>query len=184
MRGKEFVYRVGDYMHVSEFLAMIKTQLSVVVPADVKVVVTSDSTSSAVSDADSDSVPPTVVVVMTSLKMVRDVQLSANATGFYVAMSDAAAEAYRFSGVMHDSVLEPSKSLMAAPNQVSQFKFSVPFTLEPGRQHAKTIDKQWKRTTILSVAEPFPCAVTRQEVIKRELKELSPIEVCPLMEYA
>lgn len=65
---------------------------------------------------------------------------------------------------------------IAYRNEYSVFQFSVPYTKE-GRAHAKTMDLQWKRTTILYVKHPFPYILTRQVVTKREVRDLSPIEV-------
>lgn len=65
---------------------------------------------------------------------------------------------------------------IAYRNEYSVFQFSVPYTKE-GKAHAKTMDLQWKRTTTLYVKYPFPYILTRQIVIKREVRDLSPIEV-------
>lgn len=62
-------------------------------------------------------------------------------------------------------------------NQVRSFYYSVPFTLDGTRAQAKRIDEQWLRTTVLTVKEPFPYILTRQLVISREVKLVSPIEV-------
>lgn len=63
-----------------------------------------------------------------------------------------------------------------AVNQLSRFQFSVPFT-QSGKAHAKTIDLQWKKTTILTVPHAFPFMLLRQQVCKREIRKLNPIEV-------
>lgn len=65
---------------------------------------------------------------------------------------------------------------MESLNQVNQFKYSVPFTLT-GKSQAKTIDQQWKRSTILIVKEPFPYIMTRQLVFSRHIQTYCPIEV-------
>jgi hypothetical protein len=39
------------------------------------------------------------------------------------------------------------------------------------------MDLQWKRTTTLTVKEPFPGIFTRQQVMSSTSAELSPIEV-------
>lgn len=62
-------------------------------------------------------------------------------------------------------------------NQVTSFQYSVPFTQDTGKSHAKKIDDQWMRTTTLYVREPFPYILTRQLVVRRDVKVLSPIEV-------
>lgn len=68
-----------------------------------------------------------------------------------------------------------TKEGIAAPNQFKSFQYSVPFTLEGG-VHAKSIDKQWKRTTILEIEEPFPYKTCRHLVISRSMRELNPVE--------
>lgn len=68
-----------------------------------------------------------------------------------------------------------SKVGIAAANQFMSFQYSVPFTLEGG-VHAKSIDKQWKRTTILEVEESFPYMTCRQLVTSRSMRELNPVE--------
>ena len=65
----------------------------------------------------------------------------------------------------------------AAYMQVMRFQYSIPYTLEAGRTHARTMDCQWKRTTTLTVKEPFPGIFTRQLVVHSQSTDLSPIEV-------
>lgn len=60
-------------------------------------------------------------------------------------------------------------------NEVVCFKFSVPFT-KKGKAHGE-ISEQFKRTTFLYVEEPFPGSITRQQVIRRQVRVLTPIEV-------
>jgi hypothetical protein len=61
-------------------------------------------------------------------------------------------------------------------NQTKRFLHSVPYTLD-GKSHAKSINEQWKRTIILSVAEPFPFVYCRQPICNKFTRELCPIEV-------
>eukprot|EP00602_Paraphysomonas_sp_CaronLab_P002402 CAMPEP_0185034850 /NCGR_PEP_ID=MMETSP1103-20130426/25108_1 /TAXON_ID=36769 /ORGANISM="Paraphysomonas bandaiensis, Strain Caron Lab Isolate" /LENGTH=92 /DNA_ID=CAMNT_0027571663 /DNA_START=61 /DNA_END=335 /DNA_ORIENTATION=+ len=61
-------------------------------------------------------------------------------------------------------------------NEYSAFQFSVPFT-KGGKAHAKPMDLQWKKTAVLYVPQPFPYVLTCQAVCKREVRDLSPIEV-------
>jgi hypothetical protein len=63
-----------------------------------------------------------------------------------------------------------------ASNQVDVFTYSVPFTLA-GKSHAKTMDDQWMLSTLLTVPQPFPFIMTRQEVLVREVRTFAPIEV-------
>jgi hypothetical protein len=64
---------------------------------------------------------------------------------------------------------------IASPNQSKHFQYSVPFTREGG-VHARSIELQWKRTTSLEVEDPFPCMSSRQLVLRRSIRELTPIE--------
>lgn len=63
-----------------------------------------------------------------------------------------------------------------AISRVGQFQYSVPFTKTDNKTYAKTIDKQWKRTTYLTVKESFPFINIRATVVRRDIRELSPIE--------
>jgi hypothetical protein len=97
--------------------------------------------------------------------------------------SSAAATAYG-NGTGYVSKRPPSFSLAKdltlgashTQNQVHIFHYSVPFTLT-GKNHAKSIDEQWMRNTILTVKDPFPYVLTRQSVCSREVRTYSPIEV-------
>ena len=52
--------------------------------------------------------------------------------------------------------LAATPTTIAECSSTTHFTYSVPYTTDPLRAHAKTIDSQWKRTTYLSVQEPFP----------------------------
>ena len=54
------------------------------------------------------------------------------------------------------STLAERSSTIAECSSTTHFTYSVPYTSDPLKAHAKTIDSQWKRTTYLSVLEPFP----------------------------
>ena len=62
-------------------------------------------------------------------------------------------------------------------NQVKNFQYSVPFTLDTNRTHAKTMNTQWKRNIILSVEDYFPYIQNRQIIITKHIIELCPIKV-------
>ena len=137
LRGKEFIYRNANNLHLSDFQKLLSAHVSELVDVGTKVLVVLDTT----------KVPPETtpdaVVMLTSVKP-----------------------------------LKPTAAMradVAGPNQAKVFQYSVPFTLEGGT-HARTIDKQCKRTTILEVGEPFPCMTPRQLVVKRTTRDLSPIE--------
>ena len=50
-------------------------------------------------------------------------------------------------------------------------------TSDRSKVHARGVDQQWKRTTILTVKESFPGIFSRQPVSSFKYIELSPIEV-------
>lgn len=62
-------------------------------------------------------------------------------------------------------------ALLAAP---MVFKFALPFTL--GKSAYGKTSEQMKRITYLSVAQQFPCALSRQVVVARREEIRSPIE--------
>jgi len=152
LRNKEFIVRNGNYLHVSEFQALIKCQLQLLVGEKVPVSVLPDTS----------PVPPEDSVeayaYMTSVTPVfkrGDPTLSVPARLEH----------------WNERITN-----LATENEYSTFQFSVPFTKE-GKAHAKSIDLQWKRTTVLHVPRPFPYVLTRQVVCKREVRDLTPIEV-------
>jgi len=59
-------------------------------------------------------------------------------------------------------------------NRINSFSFDTPFTIS-GKAHGST-HEQWKRKTVLTVANNFPYIVKRQQVIARSEIILSPIE--------
>ena len=63
-----------------------------------------------------------------------------------------------------------------AMSRVFQFHYSVPFTKQGNKAYAKTLDKQWKRTTYLTTKDSFPFVNIRSCVLKRGVRDLSPIE--------
>lgn len=57
------------------------------------------------------------------------------------------------------------------------FRYSIPYTQDRSKVHARGVDQQWKRTIILTVKESFPGIYSRQPVVSSKCYELSPIEV-------
>ena len=151
LRGKEFIVRNGNYLHVSDFQGLIRTYLQSLVGDGIPVSILPDT--APVPDGDKDE----AFAYMTSVNPVLPKD-----TGHSNALLFSTD-----SRILHN---------MAKQNEISTFQFSVPFTKE-GRAHAKTIDLQWKRTTVLTVPHPFPYLLTHQEVVKREVRDLTPIEV-------
>ena len=151
LRGKEFIVRNGNYLHVSDFQSLIRSHLQSLVEDGIPVSILPDT--APVPDSDKEE----AFAYMTSVNPVL-----AKGTGHSRAL-----------------VLSTESQIlqnMAKQNEISTFQFSVPFTKE-GKSHAKTIDLQWKRTTVLTVPHPFPFLLTYQEVVKREVRDLTPIEV-------
>jgi hypothetical protein len=156
LRGKEYIVRNGSYLHVSEFQSLIKQQLQLLVGNEVPVFVLPDTSPMPSDDAQE------AYAYMTSLTPV--------------IMNNS-------SSLSNEDITSPTSLLwkkrldnISYRNEYSRFLFSVPYTKE-GRAHAKTMDLQWKRTTTLTVRYPFPYILSRQIVIKREVRDLSPIEV-------
>lgn len=65
-------------------------------------------------------------------------------------------------------------SVQAIPKVCGEYHYSLPFTLQGGA-YGKT-SEQFKRTTRLVVSETFPCKSTRQVVVSKAEKVLTPIE--------
>lgn len=146
--------RNGSYLHVSEFQSLIKQQLQFLVGTDVPVFVLPDTSPMPSNEAQE------AYAYMTSLTPV-----VINPSELYTDVTSATSTSWK-------------KRLdnISYRNEYSCFQFSVPYTKE-GKAHAKTMDLQWKRTTTLTVRHPFPYILSRQVVIKREVRDLSPIEV-------
>lgn len=142
-------------MHVSEFQSLIKQQLQILVGNDIPVFVLPDTSPMPSEDAQE------AYAYMTSLTPIV-MNPSNDSTN----------------DLTSPTILSWKKRLdnISYRNEYSRFQFSVPYTKE-GRAHAKTMDLQWKRTTTLTVRYPFPYILSRQIVIKREVRDLSPIEV-------
>ena len=151
LRGREFIYRNANHLRVAEFQALMKTHLENIVAKDKGIVVTvsSDTNMNSSSEESKDA-----FIYMTSVKPIMSVK-----SDKYYSIS---------------SITNPDE--IALLNQVRCFQFSVPFTKTGKSAYAKEINQQWKRTTILTTKDCFPSIVTRQLVIKRDIKELNPIE--------
>jgi hypothetical protein len=61
-------------------------------------------------------------------------------------------------------------------HNVKVFKYEIPFTLN-GKSHSQRIDEQYKKKITLTVEEPFPCTFVRQEVTRKEVIILNPLQV-------
>lgn len=177
LADKEFIYRNADLLHVSEFQNMLKNHLrdilpglccsvipdSYYLPDAAKVAAIPDTPAATGSD---ETAPPgnsTVFIIMAAVKPFQ-YPLTVEAAGSW---SDQDRRVSRNGRDGYD---------FDALSRVGQFQYSVPFTKVEGKAYAKTIDKQWKRTTYLTVKHPFPFVNIRAPVVKREMRELCPIE--------
>lgn len=164
LRGKEFIFRNGNHVHVKEFQDQVISHLKSIVEEGVTVsVVQNISADHALDDS------RTAYIIMNSVKLMmnKSSELSVRS------MNNVAA-----SGNKSRPTSFPLSDKMAVEgaNQVKVFHYNVPFT-QKGKSHAKSIDEQWMRSTILTVKEPFPFIMTRQLVQSREIRVYSPIEV-------
>lgn len=179
LRGKEFIFRNASHLHVSEFQALVANHLKAIVAEGTEVKMIQDS--NAPSDMQ-DS--PIAYLIMNSVKLIMSKgnigSLSSAIANKYISMSYGA-NAPRLAAAPKEyyggsGMLPSHNSNVQSLNQVAIFQYSSPFTQDGSRSHAKKIDDQWIRTTILTVKEPFPYVLTRQLVISRETRIYCPIE--------
>jgi Dock homology region 2 len=79
-----------------------------------------------------------------------------------------------------DGTAVPSKmedNPIDASTLANVFRYSIPYTQDRSKVHARGVDQQWKRSFILTVKETFPGIYSRQPVMSSTCVELSPIEV-------
>lgn len=148
-------------MHVKEFQDAVVGHLRSIVDDGVSVVIAQN-----ISNDHTLTDPLIAVIIMNSVKLLK------SASEMSLRSMDSAS--------MHNkrppSFPPADRTNVEAANQVKAFHYSVPFTLH-GKSHAKSIDEQWMRSTILTVKDPFPYILTRQLVQSREVRIYSPIEV-------
>jgi hypothetical protein len=167
LRGKEFIFRNANHLHVSEFQTLVISHLkSIVLPGvDVKIVQDINSAQKNLDDIN------IAFMVMNSVKLVVS---KSSKLSFRAINNNVVKRPMFFAGDFGGN--EGNKHIEAL-NQVSVFQYSVPFTKDATRAHAKRIDEQWLRTTVLTVKEPFPYILTRQLVVRRDIRDFCPIEV-------
>jgi hypothetical protein len=175
LRGKEFIFRNASHLHVSEFQTLVVNHLKAIVNEGVEVKMVQDTNiPSDVQDS------KFAYLIMNSVRLVMNKGNAANFTGSsaskYNNINTGRLSANSKPQVNYNSVVNYS-SFVESFNQVNVFQYSVPFTQDGTRAHAKKIDEQWIRLIVLTVKEPFPYILTRQQVISREIKIFSPIEV-------
>jgi hypothetical protein len=163
LRNKEFIFRNGNHMHVKEFQDQVLSHLKSIVDEGVSVLIVQNiGADHALND------PKLAFIIMNSVKVMKNAATELSIR----TLDNPNACNKRPSSFQHSA----DKSNVEAANQVRIFHYSVPFT-QSGRSHAKSIDEQWMRSTILTVKEPFPYIMTRQLVQSREIRTYSPIEV-------
>ena len=175
LKGKEFIYRNGVHLHVSEFMKLLCDQLKSIVADGVEVKIVNDNSQGS-SKAIALDDARFAFITMNTVKLL--MESSGSSSGILSASATNASRPSSLSkkGSKH---LKPSAEKgVEVFNQVARFSYSVPFTKDAnGKAHAKNIDAQWMRITTLTVKEPFPFVLTRQVVQSRSVRELSPIEV-------
>jgi hypothetical protein len=182
LRGKEFIFRNANHLHVSEFHALVISHLKAVVAESVEVKMVQDG--NAPSDIQGSS---SAYLIMNSVKLVMQKCNMTSFTGsnaMRCSTPSYGTPSNRWTTSGHSTRYPTSNGSIQnhntdveSLNQVNVFSYSVPFTQDGVRTHAKKIDEQWLRMTLLTVKEPFPYILTRQLVISREIKNYSPIEV-------
>jgi hypothetical protein len=166
LRDKEFIFRNATHLHVSEFHALVMNHVKSIVAEGVEIKMVKD----AIASLDAS---PTSATTPTAAPLVTGANIVMNSVKLCMAQQSKHNPCKLLGGKRHLSRMNNTEDL----HQVTMFQYSVPFTLESGRSHAKKIDDQWMRTTTLHVREPFPYALTRQLVVKRDVRIMSPIEV-------
>lgn len=149
-------------MHVKDFQDQVISHLKSIVDDGVAVSIVQNMTADHVLDD-----PKVAFIIMNSVKLMKN-----SATELSLrTMDNLTASSKR-----PRSFPQSDRLTVEAANQVRSFHYSVPFTIT-GKSHAKSIEDQWMRSTILTVKEQFPYILTRQLVHTREIRIYSPIEV-------
>lgn len=174
LRDKEFIFRNATHLHVSEFHALVMNHVKSIVADGVEVKMVKDATSSLDNNTNNNNNNNSNGSPTLNGGTVSGANIVMNAVKLCMAQSSKHNPGKLLDG-RHRRLhrMNHTEDL----HQVTTFQYSVPFTQDPGRSHAKKIDDQWMRTTFLTVREPFPFALTRQLVIHRDVKILNPIEV-------
>ncbi len=166
LRDKEFIFRNANHLHVSEFHTLVMNHVKSIVRDGVDVKLIHDVNGN--QDFKDENI---AYIIMNSVKLVMTQYGKSNQYRLVVGgqFSNKRPTSFPRSALANFRVEDM--------NQASVFQYSQPFTQDGSRAHAKKIDEQWMKTTILTVKEPFPYILTRQLVVSREVHILSPIEV-------
>jgi hypothetical protein len=189
LREKEFIFRNANHLHVSEFHALVISHLKSVVLDGVEVKIIQDNLSS-IAEITANN-PKCALIVMNSVKPVRAITsshlnsyrlISSNEKPLTLGRSSSSSGSSYSSneGDKDDSTNGPnsiSSCLGSYSSNMMRFQYSVPFTQDGGKAHAKKMEDQWTKYTVLTVRETFPYILTRQQVVFRDVTVLSPIEV-------
>lgn len=166
LRGKEFIFRNANHLHVSEFHTLVINHAKSVALAGAEVKIIHDGNT--LQDIKDENV---AYIIMNSVKVVHT---QCNRPNPFRLISENPARNYRVDYVPRSTL---ANFHLEDLNQASIFRYAQPFTLDGSRNHAKKIEDQWMKTTVLTVKEPFPFILTRQLVTGRDVVILSPIEV-------
>eukprot|EP01038_Epipyxis_sp_PR26KG_P007484 gene7484-10199_t len=167
LREKEFIYRNASHLHISEFHNLIHSYLKSVVGEGVETKMITDIQSDRnLSDG------KTIYIAINAVKPLVS-SITHHRSNNSILRKNRLKNKSNNNNSNNNEIIPLIESL----NQVSSFQYSIPFTKDGLKPHAKKIDEQWMRVTTLHVSEPFPFILTRQEVIKREVTIYSPIEV-------
>ena len=177
LREKEFIFRNANHLHVSEFHSLIISHLKSIVAEGVEVKMIQDNSTGESSSKEKSQMSAAALIVMNSVKPMRSSTARSSGMNSY-RLIDRVPE---FSARHRRGGAGVSSAASASPSdlhRVTTFQYSVPFTQDgTNKAHAKKMDEQWMKITILSVKESFPDILTRQVVQQREVQILSPIEV-------
>lgn len=166
LRDKEYIIRTANHIHVSEFHTLVSNHIKAVIAEGVQVKIIQDTNAVDVKDAG------WAYIVMNNVKPLVDRKNLSYASRGFKLIDDQ--------GSQTGSRQSWGKSKEFASHHtihITRFQYSVPFTQDKAKTHAKLMTEQWSKQTILQVKASFPYILTRQEVIGREVVIFSPIEV-------
>lgn len=170
LRGKEFIYRNANQVHVKEFQDQVILHLKGAVAEGVVVSILQSINADTMDLVNT----KTAYIIMNTVTKVmhKATKVSVRALNYQMKHTVKRDRPSSFPKIGEIETLE-------ALNQVNTFQFSAPFTLG-GKSHSKTINEQWLRITTVHVDHFFPYVMTRQEVTRREVRIYSPIQVAIL----
>jgi hypothetical protein len=188
LREKEFIFRNANHLHVSEFHSIVLSHLKSIVNDGVEVKMLGDSA----AVVEQYSIHKDAFIIMNSVKPLRVPPLNTVNTYKLISTNEDDKKITMMKNLMNFTNYYAINNINQGSNasvnindlallnqqQVLMFQYTVPFTQDgSNKAHAKKMEDQWTKETILVVKESFPYILTRQLVIRREVKILCPIEV-------